>query len=135
VVAYRTVRRTREIGIRVALGAGRARVVRLVLMESAKAAALGLALGIPAALATTHVLSALLFGVSPSDPLAFVVAGSVTAGAVQVASLQPPCARCESARPWCWEIGNHVRRAACLQPGASARAANFTALNRFLTKS
>jgi len=89
VVAYRTFRRRREFGIRIALGAGRTQVLRLVLAESGKLAALGLVLGIPSALATTNVINALLFGVSPSDPVAFVVAPVVIAGAVLLASLLP----------------------------------------------
>ena len=77
VVAYRTANRTREIGIRVALGARRGEVVRLVMREGAVLAALGLAIGVPAALASTRVLGALVFRVSVWDPPAFGAAAVV----------------------------------------------------------
>jgi ABC-type antimicrobial peptide transport system permease subunit len=89
VVAYRTLRRTREFGIRIALGAGRGQVLALVLKESAKVALAGLLVGVPAALATTRVMDALLFGVSPSDPVAFIAGPCVIACAVLLASLLP----------------------------------------------
>ncbi len=69
VVSYSVSCRTHEIGIRMALGATRANVLRLILRESAKPVLLGLALGIPAALALARFLSSLLYGVRPSDPL------------------------------------------------------------------
>jgi putative ABC transport system permease protein len=77
VVAYRTANRTREIGIRVALGARRGEVVRLVMREGAVLAALGLSIGVPAALASTRVLGALVFRVSVWDPPAFGAAAVV----------------------------------------------------------
>lgn len=68
VLAYNTARRTGEIGIRLALGATRGAVLWPVLAESAKLAALGIAMGVPAALALTRLLSNLLYGVAPTDP-------------------------------------------------------------------
>jgi predicted permease len=68
VLAYNTARRTGEIGIRLALGATRGAVLWPVLAESAKLAALGIAIGVPAALALTRLLSNLLYGVAPTDP-------------------------------------------------------------------
>jgi putative ABC transport system permease protein len=72
VISYSVSRRTREIGIRIALGASRASVRSLVIGESAKLVFFGLAAGIPAALVLTHFLSALLFDVRPADPLTFI---------------------------------------------------------------
>jgi putative ABC transport system permease protein len=73
VLAYSTAQRTQEIGIRMALGADRAAILRMVFASGAKIAALGLGIGIAGALALTQVLSGLLFGVSPRDPLTFLV--------------------------------------------------------------
>lgn len=75
VVAYSVAQRTREIGIRVALGAQRADVSRSVLKEGAILAAAGIAIGLGGALALTRVLRSLLFETAPDDPatLAFVV--------------------------------------------------------------
>jgi putative ABC transport system permease protein len=71
VVAFSVARRTQEIGIRMALGAQRGDVLRLVLGEGARMAAIGVVLGIGASLAITRLLSNLLFGVSPTDPWTF----------------------------------------------------------------
>ncbi|MGP8175517.1 MAG: ADOP family duplicated permease [Terracidiphilus sp.] len=71
VVAFFVARRTQEIGIRMAIGAQRSDVLRLVLGEAARMAALGVVIGIVASLAVTRLLSSLLFGVSATDPLTF----------------------------------------------------------------
>jgi len=71
VVAYGVAERTREFGIRVALGAKRTDVLRLVLTEGTQLVMLGLAAGLVAALAVTRFISSLLFGVSPNDALTF----------------------------------------------------------------
>ena len=73
VIAHATAQRTQEIGIRIALGADRRTILRMVLMGGLRIAATGLAIGVGGALALTHVLSGLLFGVSARDPLTFVV--------------------------------------------------------------
>jgi putative ABC transport system permease protein len=72
VISFSVSRRTREIGVRMALGATPASIRHLVLGESAKLVLFGLATGIPAALILTHFLSALLFGITPTDPLTFI---------------------------------------------------------------
>jgi predicted permease len=72
VISYSVSRRTREIGIRIALGATPASVWSLVIGESAKLVFFGLAAGIPAALVLTRFLSTLLFDVRPADPLTFI---------------------------------------------------------------
>jgi predicted permease len=89
VVASRTARRTKEIGIRVALGAARGQVLRLVLAEGARLGLLGLVVGLPAALFTTRVIQSLLFGVDPWDVTAFAVAIVVLFVAVGLATLIP----------------------------------------------
>jgi putative ABC transport system permease protein len=72
VISFSVSRRTLEIGVRMALGATPASIRHLVLGESAKLVLFGLAAGIPAALILTHFLSALLFGITPTDPLTFI---------------------------------------------------------------
>ena len=72
VISFSVSRRTREIGVRMALGATPASIRHLVLGESAKLVLFGLAAGIPAALILTHFLSALLFDISATDPLTFI---------------------------------------------------------------
>jgi ABC-type antimicrobial peptide transport system permease subunit len=71
-ISFSVSRRTREIGVRMALGATPRSIRRLVIGESAKLVLFGLGAGIPAALLLARFLSALLFGVSPSDPLTFI---------------------------------------------------------------
>jgi ABC-type antimicrobial peptide transport system permease subunit len=72
VMAYTTARRTKEIGVRLALGATRADVMSSVLGEALVMIVAGIAIGVPASLATTRVLSATLFEVSAADPMAIV---------------------------------------------------------------
>ena len=74
VMAYSVAQRRQEIGIRMALGAQASTVLGMVLGQGVAVAALGLALGIAGALALTRLMSALLFNVSATDPLAFVSA-------------------------------------------------------------
>lgn len=71
VVSYLVGRRTHEIGIRIALGANRSDVLRLVLGEGVKMALIGVAVGLAAAFALTRLMANMLFGVSTTDPLTF----------------------------------------------------------------
>jgi putative ABC transport system permease protein len=71
VIAYSVVQRTREIGIRMALGADRANVLRLILRQGARIGMLGLVIGTAAAYLSTRALSSMLYGVNPHDPLIF----------------------------------------------------------------
>jgi ABC-type antimicrobial peptide transport system permease subunit len=68
-VAYMTAQRTQEIGVRMALGAGRREVRRLVLGNTMRLVALGAGIGIPVALALARLLSGLLYQVEPYDPV------------------------------------------------------------------
>ena len=68
VIAYMVTRRTREIGIRMALGAPRRKILALVLGQGAALAGLGIAIGLIGALNLTQYLRAMLFGLGPSDP-------------------------------------------------------------------
>jgi predicted permease len=74
VLAYATARRTNEIGIRLAMGATRGGVLGMVFKESLSLAAAGVAIGIPAALAVTRLVSARLYGVGANDPLTIAAA-------------------------------------------------------------
>ena len=73
-LAYGVARRTPEIGLRMALGAERTLVRWMILRESLILAAVGLLLGIPAALAGARVLQSMLFGLAPTDPATIAVA-------------------------------------------------------------
>jgi predicted permease len=88
-VAYMTTQRTQEIGIRMALGAGRRDVRRLVLGHTVRLVALGAALGIPAALALAQLLSALLYQVGPYDPVVFALSLGVLACVALLAGYLP----------------------------------------------
>jgi ABC-type lipoprotein release transport system permease subunit len=73
VIAYSVSQRTREVGIRMALGAQRRQVRQLVLRQGMKLAFLGVGLGLLAAVGATRMLRNLLFGISPLDPVTFIV--------------------------------------------------------------
>jgi ABC-type antimicrobial peptide transport system permease subunit len=77
VVAYGVNQRTQEIGVRVALGASGSSILRMIVTNGMKPAAFGLALGLAAAFGVTRVLSTLLVGVSPTDPLTFGLVGTL----------------------------------------------------------
>lgn len=98
VMAYSVARRTREIGLRLALGAERARVMRMVLRDAATLLGAGITIGLVAALFSGSLLTRMLYGAGPRDPLilAAVCAGVATAGllaaylpALRAASIEP----------------------------------------------
>jgi predicted permease len=73
-LTYLTAQRTPELGVRMALGAGRGRVLRLVLSRALGIAAVGIVLGLAASLATSRAMTSLIFGVEPLDPLTYAAA-------------------------------------------------------------
>jgi ABC-type antimicrobial peptide transport system permease subunit len=77
VVSYAVAQRTREFGLRVALGASPEQVTKLVLRRGLFLAGVGAAIGVVLALAASRVMKAMLFGVSTADPLAFAAAVTV----------------------------------------------------------
>jgi len=81
VIAYTVSRQTHEIGIRMALGAGRADVLRMVLWMGARLLGMGLAVGLLASLAVTRLIASQLWGVSPHDPVTLCAVVAVVAGA------------------------------------------------------
>jgi predicted permease len=89
VTAYSVTRRTREIGIRMAVGASRPRVLRTILRGALMQLAAGLAIGVPAAIAAGRLLEAQLFGVSPADPAILAGASVFLALAAVLAALLP----------------------------------------------
>jgi predicted permease len=89
VIAYSVSRRTREIGIRVALGARPAAVVSLIMRQGLTVAAVGLTLGTLLAIAATRALAGMLYGVSLADPIAWLTAGAALLGAATLANLLP----------------------------------------------
>ena len=88
-IAYSATQRTREFGIRIALGAQTPDVLRQVLREGMMLGVLGLAIGLVGAVAITRVLRSQLFGVTPTDPLSFTVVSLLLLVVVVVASLVP----------------------------------------------
>jgi predicted permease len=89
ILSYAVKRRTREIGIRVALGAQPAAVLRLVVAQGMRLALLGLALGLAAAFVATRLMASLLYGVSATDPLTFGAVALLLGGVALVASWLP----------------------------------------------
>jgi putative ABC transport system permease protein len=103
VLAYATEQRTHEIGIRMALGAQRIGIVRLVLWDMARVAAIAVVIALPVSVAISRLLQSQLFEVSPFDPLTLCVCAIVTIGMVALAAAVP------------------ARRAASVQPMQALR--------------
>lgn len=104
VMAYSVSRRRREIGIRIALGARRGRVIGMVLGEGMRLVLIGAALGLATALAAARLVSGMLYGASALDPIAFIGVPLVLLGVAALAVLLP------------------ARRAASVQPARALRA-------------
>ena len=89
VVAYNVAQRTREIGLRLALGAEPMDVLKLVLGQGSVLMLIGVGTGLAGALALTRVMSSLLYRVRPADPPTFVCVSLLLGGAVLLASYIP----------------------------------------------
>jgi predicted permease len=89
VIAYSVAQRTREIGVRVALGAQRHNVLRMVLGDGAVLAAIGVGIGLVGALFVTRFMRSMLYGVSPFDPVSFVAVAAILSAIAFVASYVP----------------------------------------------
>ena len=89
VLSYMVTERRREIGIRMALGADRASVLRMVLSQGLRLTVLGVLAGLSAAFAMSRVLGSLLFGVKPTDPLTIAAVVGLISGVALVACYLP----------------------------------------------
>jgi ABC-type antimicrobial peptide transport system permease subunit len=89
VISYVVTQRTRELGIRLALGAEGGAVAGMVLRQGAILAGVGLTVGLAAALGVTRLMEAMLFGVSSTDPLTFVLVPLALGGVALLASWLP----------------------------------------------
>jgi putative ABC transport system permease protein len=89
VISYTVAQRTQEIGIRMALGAQAADVLRLLVGQGMVLAAIGIAIGVAVAAALTRLMTNLLFGLSPNDPLTFAVIALLLAGVALLACWIP----------------------------------------------
>ena len=88
-VSYSVASRTREIGVRMALGAGRLGVLRMILGQVAVTTAAGLAMGVPATLALTRIVESQLYGVKADDPLSILAAAAGVAAVALLAAFFP----------------------------------------------
>ena len=89
VLAYVVVERRREIGIRMALGATRAAVLKLIIGGGMRLVLIGLGLGLIGALTLTRVMQSLLYGVTPTDPVTFAVVSALLLTVALFASWLP----------------------------------------------
>jgi ABC-type antimicrobial peptide transport system permease subunit len=87
--AYAVSRRSGEIGIRMALGARRGAVLRMILRQVLALGAVGLGIGLPAALAASRLVESFLFQIKANDPTSLIFAGAVLLGAVLIAGYVP----------------------------------------------
>ncbi len=98
VIAYAVSRRRREIGLRMALGAQPSDVVRLVLAQGARLAAIGIGVGLLLALGASRLVAGLLYGIGPGDPVTYAVAAVVLAG-MTIAACWVPARRAAAVDP------------------------------------
>jgi ABC-type antimicrobial peptide transport system permease subunit len=98
VLSYSVARRTSEIGVRMALGADAGRVLRMILGEALAVTGLGVAAGLAAAAGATRLVDAMLFQVSPRDPLT-LAAGPLVLGVVALVAAAWPAWRASRTDP------------------------------------
>jgi predicted permease len=98
VMAYAVAQRTREVGIRMALGARRLSVIGMIVREALIPVSLGVALGVAGALAASRLIASLLFGVAPRDPVSFALAVGAMFG-VALAAAAIPARRASRVEP------------------------------------
>ena len=103
-VAYTVVQRTREVGIRIALGARPEEIVRLIVGEGLGPTAIGIGLGLVLSIAATSTLASILYGVNVHDPIVFVATAAALGLVAAIASYAP------------------ARRAAAIDPIISLRS-------------
>ena len=89
VIAYGVAQRTREMGVRMALGASNRSILRLVLAEGFRLTALGAVIGVAGALVSTRLIRSLLFETVPTDPVTFIVTPLLLAGVALFATYVP----------------------------------------------
>ena len=89
VVSYSVAQRTAEFGMRMALGAQRRDILRLILSHAARIALIGVGIGLAGAFAVTRLMSSLLYGISPGDPLTFASVAILLAGVTLTAAYIP----------------------------------------------
>jgi putative ABC transport system permease protein len=104
VISFSVARRAREMGIRIALGASARDVLRIVVGQAVALASIGVAVGIGGALALTGVVQAMLFGVSATNPLAYLAVSALLIAIAALAAYVP------------------ARRAAGVSPSAALRS-------------
>lgn len=89
VISYTVAQRTREIGIRMVLGAGQADVLKVVVAQAMRPVLAGLAIGLAASFGLTRLMAGMLYGVNAGDPVTFIGVALVLAAVALVATLVP----------------------------------------------
>lgn len=89
VISFSVVRRTREIGVRMALGAGGRDVLRMVVGQAVMLASIGVAVGVGGALALTRVIQGMLFGVNATDPFVYLAVSTLLIAIAALAAYVP----------------------------------------------
>jgi putative ABC transport system permease protein len=98
VISFLVTQRTREIGIRMALGAGKRQVLSSILFETLMLTVLGIAVGLPITFSVTRLIASMLFGIEPSDPVALLLAAFALCG-VGLAAAYIPARRAAAVDP------------------------------------